>query len=121
MRTVGNRALNFVYSLLSFCKVEDLGSGLNLFKVEAFEREKVLGYANGFTFNMDLLLGMIFNDRKFRYCPITWTEWDQVSNARNFKVGWAALKILLQWKMRIRKPQENGLGFGYELVLGQEQ
>jgi glycosyltransferase involved in cell wall biosynthesis len=121
IRTLGNGALNLAYSVFSFRRVEDLGSGLNLFRLSAFDLRKVMGYSNGFTFNMDLLLDMIQTKKLFQYCPITWTELDQVSNARNFKVGWSALKTLLQWRFGDREPQENLLGFSYELVLGQDK
>ena len=30
--------------------------------------------------------------------PISWSETDQVSNAKTFKVGWIALKTLLRWR-----------------------
>ncbi|MNL40994.1 hypothetical protein D3C87_1633790 [compost metagenome] len=96
--------------------MEDLGSGLNVFNVSSFDLHRVTGYSNGFTFNMDLLLDTIEKRLSFQYSPITWTEFDQVSNARNFKVGWATLKTLLRWRLGLKKRQENLLGFNYETL-----
>ena len=116
-RVFGNIVLNLLYSILSLRFVADLGSGLNVFRLDHFDLHRVTGYSNGFTFNMDLLLDMISRRRVFHYRPITWTELDQVSNARNFRVGWAAVKSLLVWRVRCQQRQENVLGFDHEILL----
>jgi glycosyltransferase involved in cell wall biosynthesis len=103
VRILGNLGLNTLYTLLTGKKIADLGSGLNLFRVRQMDLHRVRQYSNGFTFNMDLLLDLIRTKRSFTFVPITWTDFDQVSNARNFKVGWTALKTLLLWRFQNSK------------------
>lgn len=119
MRVFGNSGLNVLYSLLTGKIVADLGSGMNVFRISHFDLDRVAGHSNGFSFNMDLLLDLIQRKKEFRFSPITWTELDQVSNARNFRVGWLALKTLLVWRFGRTQRQENLLGFGHDILLEQ--
>jgi glycosyltransferase involved in cell wall biosynthesis len=98
LRTWGNRGLNALYTLVSLRATKDLGSGLNVFRLEDLKDKRYLSFSDGFTFNIDLLLDYFHKGSQIRYVPITWSETDQVSNARTFKVGWTALKTLLRWK-----------------------
>ena len=98
MRIAGNLALNVAYTGLTGRWTSDLGSGLNVFRLAAIEPEALQRCSDGFTFNMDLLLHLFARRRRIAYVPITWTEADQVSNARNFKVGRDALWTLLRWR-----------------------
>ena len=77
---------------------KDLGSGLNLFRLTDLADHNYLGFGDTITFNIDLLLDYFKKKTKFIFVPITWTEEDQVSNARNFKVGKTAIQKLLQWR-----------------------
>jgi glycosyltransferase involved in cell wall biosynthesis len=95
-RVFGNSVLNLVYSVILRRNVQDLGSGLNLFTASALKKLNYLNFSDGFTFNMDLLIGLIDSGAKIAFYPITWREHDQVSNARNFSVGWIALKTILR-------------------------
>ncbi len=97
-RILGNQALNIFYTVLIGQRVRDLGSGLNLFKLSALSDHAYLGYADALTFNFDLLLGFYTKHAKLVYLPITWSEEDQVSNARNFKIGKTAGLQLLKWR-----------------------
>jgi dolichol-phosphate mannosyltransferase len=99
VRTLGNMSLNLVYSLITGRGIFDLGSGLNLFRMREIDFQMVKSFSNQFTFNMDLLLAMVRQNKKFVFCPITWTEFDQVSNARNIRVGLQALRTLVWWKL----------------------
>ncbi len=98
IRTIGNTGLNIVYSVATGRKIEDLGSGLNIFRCSKFEIAQVMAFSDHFTFNMDLLLHLVRRQRRFVFLPITWTELDQVSNARNMNVGLEALRTLVKWK-----------------------
>lgn len=97
-RIAGNRALNVVYTILTGKHVEDLGSGLNIFAVADMDQSRYLNFADRLTFNFELLLDLIDRKVNFVYCPITWREEDQTSNARNFRVGWTALKNVAHWR-----------------------
>jgi dolichol-phosphate mannosyltransferase len=97
-RIWGNRVLNWVYTILTGRRTKDLGSGLNLYKLSALKDHHYLGFADSMTFNFELLLDLYSKHLKLRFVPITWTEEDQVTNARNFKVAWTALKNLWAWR-----------------------
>lgn len=98
-RIWGNRAINLIYSIVALRPSKDLGSGLNLFKVSSLSDHQYLNFEDKITFNIDLLLYYFSKKALLRFVPITWTEEDQVSNARNFQVGSTAIKKLLSWRM----------------------
>lgn len=99
IRTLGNMGLNALYTLLTGRMTKDLGSGLNLFKTEALKDRHFVRFADAFTFNMDMLLDLFSKNTAIRFLPIAWREFDQVSNARTFRVGWITLKTLLAWRI----------------------
>lgn len=101
-RIWGNRVLNVVYSIFTFRKCKDLGSGLNLFAVRDIDQKTYLEFADKLTFNFELLLDLIKRDVRFAYVPITWREDDQMSNARNFNIAKIAFINLMHW--RFSKP-----------------
>lgn len=97
VRTFGNLCFNALYSLFTRRLIADLGSGLNLFSVRLLKKIDFNACSNAFTFNMDLILKIISTKEKIKYIPITWREFDQVSNARNLNVGIQTLKALYNW------------------------
>ncbi len=100
VRTAGNIALNWAYSLLSNRAISDLGSGLNLFNLNIFSRQDFEKFDDGFTFNMDVLLHLVTIKAPFVFEPINWSTTDQVSNARALKVGTVTLTKLSRWRLR---------------------
>jgi glycosyltransferase involved in cell wall biosynthesis len=115
IRTLGNRALNLVYTLLSGRRTFDLGSGLNIFRLRTLKDHAFLSFSDAFTFNMDLLLDYYRKKSQVIFHPITWREEDQVSNAKAIKVGWITLKTVLRW--RFFKPHANVPQFDYRSTL----
>ena len=97
-RILGNKFLNAIYSLVTFKKCEDLGSGLNVFALRDLDQSTYLEFADKLTFNFELLLDLIKRKVNFAYIPITWREEDQVSNARNFNIFKTALLNLAVWR-----------------------
>jgi len=99
-RIAGNVGLNLLYSLLSMHPVKDLGSGLNLFRTADLKADaRWMECSDKMTFNLDLLLHYLSLGARLEFHPITWTETDQVSNARNLQIGWTALTNLLAWRI----------------------
>ncbi len=98
-RILGNRVLNAIYSGVTLRKIEDLGSGLNLFAVADLDPATYMHFADKMTFNTELLLDLVRRGVQFAYVPITWREEDQASNARNFNVFRVALVNLLKWRI----------------------
>ncbi|MBC7464636.1 MAG: glycosyltransferase family 2 protein [Bdellovibrio sp.] len=96
-RRRGNKALNFLYSILTLTEIEDLGSGLNLFYTKYITPQILNNCDNDFTFNMDLLLNMVKHKIKFIYRPIFWKSEDEISNAKAFDVGYQSTVKILKW------------------------
>ncbi|MDB5178155.1 MAG: dolichyl-phosphate mannose synthase [Patescibacteria group bacterium] len=109
-RIWGNRVFNLMYTLLTFHRTLDLGSGLNLFRLKNLADHRYLGFDDRMTFNFDLLLDYYSKNTKLKFVPITWTEEDQVTNARNVAVGKRAIQQLLLWRFGALKfsPQPAG-------------
>jgi glycosyltransferase involved in cell wall biosynthesis len=97
-RILGNRFINFIYSIVTLRRSLDLGSGLNLFKLEDLSDHRYLGFGDNITFNIDLLLDYYKKKTPLQFVPITWSEEGQVSNARNLNVGTTALIKLFNWR-----------------------
>lgn len=97
-RIWGNRVLNAIYSVVTFRKCQDLGSGLNLFALSDLDQRTYLEFADKLTFNFEMLLDLVKRKVNFAYVPITWREEDQVSNARNWNIFGTALKNLFVWR-----------------------
>jgi dolichol-phosphate mannosyltransferase len=98
-RISGNWVLNLLYTLLTGRRVHDLGSGLNVFKLETLKDHTYLEFADRLTFNFEILLYLIGKKANLVFCPITWRESDQTSNARNFNIAKTAFLNLISWRV----------------------
>lgn len=110
-RIYGNKVLNTIFSIFTLRKLEDLGSGLNIFALSDMEKKTYLQFADKLTFNFELILDLVKRRVNFAYLPITWREEDQMTNARNFNVFKTALDNLFQWRFgktyeQIKKPSD---------------
>jgi len=97
-RIWGNRVLNVVFTIVALRRTRDLGSGLNIFKLDILKDHVYLQFADRMTFNIELLLHLFKRRAKILYFPITWRESDQVSNARNFTIAKTAFANLMKWR-----------------------
>ncbi|MBX0301945.1 glycosyltransferase family 2 protein [Cryobacterium sp. 1639] len=98
-RIAGNKVLNLIYSATAGRRLEDLGSGLNIFEVARLDPKTYHRFADALTFNFELILDLVARRVPFTFVPITWEESDQVSNARNVNVFLGALRILTRWRL----------------------
>jgi glycosyltransferase involved in cell wall biosynthesis len=94
LRTAANRVFNLIFSAISGRRLHDLGSGLNLFRVSAFEDGFHLKYADDLTFNYYLILGVVARGCRVDFFPLSWREDDQVSNARLARMGRQLLVLI---------------------------
>lgn len=94
LRTTANRVFNLIFSVISGKRLYDLGSGLNLFRVSAFEDGFHLRFADNLTFNYYLILAVAARDHGLRFFPLTWREDDQISNAKLGRMGVQILGLL---------------------------
>lgn len=96
-RTLGNRALNLMYSAASRYRIHDLGSGLNLYSTGALRDRQWLRNSDDLTFNYQMILRSIAAGWTMRFFPLTWREADQVSNVRLVRQSVRAAKIALDY------------------------
>jgi dolichol-phosphate mannosyltransferase len=106
-RIWGNRVLNVLYTILSLRKTQDLGSGLNLFRLKDLADHRYLGFNDRMTFNFDLLLDYYTKHTKLKLVPISWYETDQVTNARNMQVAKRAFRQLVLWRFGALKFEQH--------------
>jgi len=97
-RIAGNRVLNLLYSTVAGRRLQDLGSGLNLFAIADLDERTYLSFGDRLSFNYELILDLVRRRVAFAYLPITWSETDQVSNARNVTIFSEAVRILGRWR-----------------------
>ncbi|MCT7593189.1 glycosyltransferase family 2 protein [Aliarcobacter butzleri] len=93
-RTLGNKVFNFLFSIVVGERVYDLGSGLNMYKTSFLNEKKINNFANNLTFNVYLLLYSIYKKQRITFFSLTWSELDQISNAKVISQGFITLGIL---------------------------
>lgn len=103
MRTVLNRGCNLLFSAITLRDVRDLGAGLNMYRVAAFQDRKYLNFVNSLSFNQVLLLYSIAARHKMRFFPLTWREDDQISNVRMARMGVQLARNVLSFTFARRK------------------
>lgn len=96
IRTWANHAFNLIFSVVSGRRLYDLGSGLNLFQVSAFDDAFHKKFADNLTFNYYLILAVVARQHSLRFFPLCWREDDQVSNAKLTRMGVQILGLLWQ-------------------------
>jgi dolichol-phosphate mannosyltransferase len=95
-RITGNLIFNMLFSIGSGRKIQDLGSGLNIFGQRIIRNPSIYKYADDLRFNIYLLLGIINDRMNAKYFPISWREDDQVSNVRMLSQALATFNLLWQ-------------------------
>ena len=93
-RTFGNRIYNALFSLVAHRVIYDLGSGLNLYRLETFRECYFNTFPDDLTFNYVMLLASYHHKQKIRFFPISWREEDQRSNVKLFCQAYKVLKLL---------------------------
>lgn len=99
-RILGNRVLNALYSVVTCRRLQDLGSGLNLFHLGDLDAKTYVKFGNKLSFNYELTLDLVRRKVDFAFHPISWSESDQTSNARNFAIFAEAIRILVRWRFK---------------------
>lgn len=81
-RLVFNRTMNQLFSVRLKFKVEDLGSGINIFPVKSLESLDLNLFPNDLTFNIEFLKWIVMEGSRIIWFPMEWRDEDQVSNVR---------------------------------------
>ena len=93
-RTFGNRVYNTLFSIGCGYKVYDLGSGLNMYKVQILKDKFYMKYKDNLIFNYCMVMGQAYNKHNVKFFPIEWREDDQVSNVKMVNQALVVLQLL---------------------------
>ena len=102
-RTFGNIVYNLLFSIVCGKWITDLGSGLNMYKVEILKSDFYLKYKDNLMFNYCMVMGSTFYKHKMKFFPIIWREDDQVSNVKMVNQAIVVLKLLGSFLLHRRK------------------
>ena len=102
-RSFGNRAYNLLFSIVLRKRVYDLGSGLNMYKVESLKNEYYRKYKDNLMFNYCMILAIDFYKQNTIFFPVDWSEDDQVSNVKMMSQALSVLKMLFSYAVNRRK------------------
>ena len=102
-RTFGNRVYDLLFSVGTGKMVYDLGSGLNLYRVETLKSRFWEKYKDNLMFNYCMVLGSSFYRHRIKYFPILWREDDQVSNVKMMNQAVVVLKLLGSYILNKKK------------------
>lgn len=102
-RTFGNRVYNILFSMVVHRKIYDLGSGLNMYKVNSLESEYYLKFPDNLTFNCYMLLAINCYKQKIKFFPISWREDDQVSNVKMVSQAFNTFKLVLSYLFKRKR------------------
>lgn len=93
-RTFGNRVYDMLFSMGVGKRIYDLGSGLNMYKVDILKDKFYLKYKDNLMFNYCMILGSSFYGQRMKFFPILWREDDQISNVKMVNQAIVVLKLL---------------------------
>jgi len=96
-RTFGNRVYNALFSIGTGKTIYDLGSGLNMYKVDILRDGFYMKYKDNLMFNYCMILGSSYYKHQVMFFPILWREDDQVSNVKMVNQAIVVLKLLVRY------------------------
>lgn len=102
-RTFGNFVYDILFSIGCGNKIYDLGSGLNMYKVDILKNRFYFKYKDNLVFNYCMIMGSAYYKHKVRYFPIVWREDDQVSNVKMINQAITVLKLLGNYILNRKK------------------
>ena len=94
LRKYGNIVYNNLFSLAVLHGIYDLGSGLNMYRLDAFQDFYYKTFPDDLSFNYVMLLASYARKHEIKYVPISWREEDQVSNVKLFSQSIKVLALL---------------------------
>lgn len=96
-RTLGNIVFNKIFSLSLGTKIYDLGSGLNLYKVEILQNNFYFKFPDALTFNYCMIMATHLYKQKIMFFPISWREDDQRSNVKMMSQALTTISMLSRY------------------------
>lgn len=102
-RTFGNYVYNILFSIGVGSKIYDLGSGLNMYKVDILKTGFYIKYKDNLMFNYCMVLGQSYYRYNVKFFPILWREDDQISNVKMINQAIVVLKLLGKYVINKKK------------------
>lgn len=93
-RTFGNVVYDFLFAAVVRRKVYDLGSGLNMYKVDMLKDRFYEKFPDNLMFNYCMILASEYYGHDIMFYPVSWREDDQVSNVKMLNQAVRVLKML---------------------------
>lgn len=103
IRIFGNHCFNAWFTIAARKRVNDLGSGLNMYKVETLKSDYYHKFPDALYFNAVMVLGHCYYNHKVWYYPITWREDDQISNMKFMSLTTAFFKMTFKYMFGRKK------------------
>lgn len=97
IRILGNLVFNVLFSLASLRPLHDLGSGLNIYRVEPLASRYWMGFYDNLMFNYCMILAHVARKDRFMFFPISWREDDQISNVKLVSQARRTLALLFRF------------------------
>ncbi len=101
-RTFGNRVYNLLFSLVTFNRIYDLGSGLNIYSTKMLKNKFYSKFPDRLTFNYCMIMAAQYYKHNIAFFPISWREEDQVSNVKMTSQAISVLKMLFAYAFHHR-------------------
>lgn len=96
-RIFGNKCFNLLFTIVTWKKISDLGSGLNIYKVNTLKSKYYVYFPNALYFNDIMILASCYYKHKILFYPISWREEGQISNNKLYSFSKALLKMLTKY------------------------
>ncbi len=96
-RTFGNRVYNLLFSIVTCRRIYDLGSGLNLYRVDMLKSNFYHKFCDNLQFNYCMVLALQYYKNSALFFPIRWSEDDQVSNVKLTRQAANVLGLLFSY------------------------
>jgi len=97
LRIFGNHVFNAIFTIVTGKRIYDLGSGLNLFKMEPLRDGYYLKFPDTLYFNNCMILALMRMKQNVLFYPISWREEDQVSNNKLVSFSISLLKMIFNY------------------------
>lgn len=109
-----NVFLNRTLSVVIGEKIWDLGSGLNVYRLDSISNDDVMMLSNNITFYLELLIFCIKTNISFQFFPIGWKSEDEVSTINEYRVGVELVNIIFRYGVLNIRPVDKSSEFPIE-------
>lgn len=97
IKTFGNIIFNYLFSLVLLKKIEDIGSGIDIYSTLMLDKINYYKFPNRLTFDYYMILYYSYLNSNIFFTPISWREEDQISNVKLFKQSIELISILINF------------------------